>query len=208
MLKIIKIKPFDDNLGDRDLGLDRFLSSKRVLIDDSGWGDLIMGVVIGALKLPDRRYMERRIPVSSFQSPKFENKIYLDDAVRIAREIVEVMRIDSETQIEICSGYVLSTMRRYLRDRGFPVIETEIKGELQEKVERGFLDWCIEVGVPRERLEGKRSFWVFLEWVSERQIRENLVKNGWKSWQEKWQKKAHEMYRKRSSQAEESEVFP
>ena len=190
------------------MGLDRFPSTKRVLIDDSGWGDLILGVVIGALKLPDRRYMERRIPVSSFQSPKFENKIYLDDAVRIMKEIVEVMRIDSETQIEICSGYVLSTMRRYLRNRGFRVIETEIKGELQEKVERGFLDWCIEVGVPRERKKGKRSFWFFLEWVSERPIRENLVKNGWKSWREKWQKKAHEMYRKRSSQVEESEVFP
>ena len=50
-------------LGDVAMELDRFLSRKEILIDDAGWGDLISGVVIGALKLPDRRYMERRIPI-------------------------------------------------------------------------------------------------------------------------------------------------
>jgi len=59
----------------------RFLSRKEILIDDAGWGDLILGVVIGALKLSNRRYMERRIPVSSFQPPNFENKRYLIDTV-------------------------------------------------------------------------------------------------------------------------------
>jgi len=73
------------------------------LIDDAGWGDLILGVVIGALKLPDRRYMERRIPVSSFQSPHFENKRYLDDAVGIAEEIVKVMVENREVRFNVCS---------------------------------------------------------------------------------------------------------
>jgi len=58
--------------GGRVMGLSRFMSRKEILIDDAGWGDLILGVVIGALKLPDRRYMERRIPVSSFQPPNFK----------------------------------------------------------------------------------------------------------------------------------------
>jgi hypothetical protein len=80
------------------MGLNRFMSRKETLIDDAGWGDLILGVVIGALKPPDRRYMERRIPVSSFQPPNFENKKYLDDAVKIADEIVEVMRPDVEAR--------------------------------------------------------------------------------------------------------------
>jgi hypothetical protein len=35
--------------------LDWFLSRKEILIDDVGWGDLILGVVIGALKLPEPR---------------------------------------------------------------------------------------------------------------------------------------------------------
>lgn len=167
---------------------------KEILIDDAGWGDLILGVVIGALKLPDRRYMERRIPVSSFQPPNFENKRYLDDAVKIAEEVVEVMQADEETLFKVCSGYLLSSIRRYLRNRGFHVEEAEITGELQERVERGYVEWCIEVGVPSERLEDKRRFWALLKWVAEKpEIRENLVKTGWKSWRQKWRKKVFEM---------------
>jgi hypothetical protein len=112
------------------------------MIDDAGWGDLILGVVIGALKPPDRRYMERRIPVSSFQSPNFENKQYLDDAVKIAEEIVEVMQPDIETCFKVCSGYVLSSVRSHLQDQGFNVEEVEIRGELQAMVERGYVRWC------------------------------------------------------------------
>jgi len=172
------------------MGFDRFIPRKEILIDDARWGDLILGVVVGALKPPDRRYMERRIPVSSFQPPNFENKQYLDDAVKIAEEIVEVMQPDRETRFRVCSGYVLSSIRRHLRDRGFNVEEVEITGELQEMVERSYVKWCKEVGVPAERLEGKRRFWTLLEWVAEKpKIREKLVKTGWKSWKQKWREK-------------------
>jgi len=92
------------------------MSENVILIDDAGWGDLILGVVIGALKPPDPRYMERRISVSSFQPPNFENKKYLDDTVKIADEIVEVMRPDLETNFKVCSGYVLSSICRHLEN--------------------------------------------------------------------------------------------
>jgi hypothetical protein len=176
--------------------LDRFSVKKEILIDDAGWGDLILGVVIGALKLPAHRYipisyMERRISISSFQPPDFENKRYLDEAVKIAEEIVEVMQPDSGTRFKVCSGYVLSSIRRYLRDRGFNVEEVEITGELQEMVERSYVRWCIEVGVPAERLVDERRFSTLLEWVAEKpEIREKLVKTGWKSWKQKWREKA------------------
>jgi methionine synthase II (cobalamin-independent) len=83
----------------------------------------------------------------------------IDDAVKIADEIVEVMQPDVETHFKVCSGYVLSGIRRHLRDRGFDVEEVEITGELQEMVERSYIRWCVEVGVPAERLEDKRRFW-------------------------------------------------
>jgi hypothetical protein len=167
------------------------VSNKVILIDDAGWGDLILGVVIGALKLPDPRYMERRIPVSSFQPPNFENKKYLNDTLKIADEIVEVMQPDRETTFKVCSGYVLSGIRRHLRERGFKVEEVEVTGELQEKVERGYIRWCREMGVPADRLEDERRFWTFLEWVAEEpKIREKLVKTGWRSWKKKWREKA------------------
>jgi len=176
--------------------LDQFLPKKEILIDDAGWGDLILGVVIGALKLPDRKYLERRIPVSSFQPPNFENRKYLDDAVKITKEIIEVMQPDRETRFKVCSGYVLSSIRGHLRDQGFSVEEVEVTGELQEMVERGYIKWCEEVGVPKERLESRRRFWTLLEWIAqEPKNREKLVKTGWKSWKQKWRQKA---FKKRS----------
>ena len=172
---------------------------KQISIDDTGWGEPILGAVIGAHKLPDHKYMEHRIPVSAFQSPNFERKRYWEYAVKIAREIVKVMRADKETSFKVCSGYMLSDMRKYLWDRGFPVIEVEITGELQERVKRGFIKWCVEVGVPVEKLESRgdrvaqaqKRFWAFLEWVAEKpKLREKLVKTGWKSWKEKWREQA------------------
>jgi hypothetical protein len=174
--------------------VDRFLYKKEILIDDSGWGDLILGVVIGALKLPDRRYMERRIPVSSFQPPHFQNKRYLDDAVKIVEEIVKVMQPDDETVFKVCSGYVLSSIRSYLRKKGYRVEEIEVTGDLQEMVERSFAQWGKEVGIEFERLEGKRSFNTFLEWVAEKpHLREKIVKTGWKSWNQRWRERAYTM---------------
>jgi hypothetical protein len=71
------------------------------------------------------------------------------------------------------------------------VEEVEITGELQEMVERSYVRWCIEVGVPAERLVGERRFSTLLEWVAEKpEIREKLVKTGWKSWKQKWREKA------------------
>jgi hypothetical protein len=177
---------------------------KEILIVDAGWGDLILGVVVVALsrtryshlKLSGQKYMERRIPTSSFQPPNFENKRYLDDAVKIAEEIVDVMRADKETCFKVSSGYVLSSIRRFLSEKGFNVEEVEITGELQERVERSYLEWCVEVGVPSERLEGERRFWTFIEWVAEKPwLRETLVKTGWNSWAEKWRQKAFEVYK-------------
>jgi hypothetical protein len=96
-----------------------------------------------------------------------------------------------ETNFKVCSGYVLSSIRRHLRERGFTVEEVEATGKLQEKVERGYIRWCKEMGVPAEMLEDKKRFWTFLEWVAERPgLREKLVKTGWKSWKKKWREKA------------------
>jgi hypothetical protein len=179
------------------MSLAPFVYKKQISIDDAGWGDLILGVVIGALKLPERKYMERRIPVSAFQPPNFEKKQYLDEAVKIAEELVEVMQPDEETYFKIWSGFVLSRIRRYLESQGFYVEAVKIGGELQERVERSFVEWCVEVGVPRESLEteSKRRFYTILEWVAEKfEIRESLVKTGWKSWQEKWREEAHRIH--------------
>lgn len=101
------------------------------------------------------------------------------------------MQPDAETTFKVRSEYVLSSIRTYLRERGFKVEEVDVTGKLQEKVERGYIRWCKEIGVPAERLEDKGRFWTFLEWVAESpKFREKLVKTGWESWKKKWREKA------------------
>ena len=149
---------------------------------------------MGALKPPDQMVMERRIPITSFQPPNFKSKKYLADAIKIAEEIVLVMQPDSETCFKICSEYVLSSVSAYLLGLGFNVQRVESTGELKQEVERGYIRWCIEKGVPEEILKNKKRFWTFLEWVAEQpRLRESLVKTGWASWEQKWRE---EIYKK------------
>jgi hypothetical protein len=169
------------------LALDCFLPGKTILIDAAGWSDLLLGVVVGALKPPDAMLMERRISTSSFQPPNFKNKKYLDDAVKIADEIVAVMQPDGETCFKVCSEYVLSSVIEHLEGIGFKVQKVESPLALKQMVENGYIRWCEEKGVPKEMLQTKRRFWTFLEWVAEKpHLRESLVKTGWASWERKW----------------------
>jgi hypothetical protein len=157
------------------------------MIDASGWSDLLLGVVVGALKPPHPMLLERRIPTLSFQPPNFQNKKYLEDAIKIAKEIITVMQPDEETCFKICSEYVLSGVALYLQNEGFKVQKVESTGELKLLVEKAYVRWCVEKGVPEEMLQDKRRFWSFLEWVAEKpQLREGLVKTGWASWEHKW----------------------
>jgi hypothetical protein len=169
------------------LALDCFLPGKMILIDASGWSDLLLGVVIGALKPPAPMLMERRIPTSAFQPPNFSNKKYLEDAVKIADEIIEVMQPDSETCIKVSSEYVLSSIVEHLQKQGFNVQKVESTGDLKQLVEKAYIRWCIEKGVPEEILADQRRFWRFLDWVAQNpHLREGLVKTGWESWEAKW----------------------
>jgi len=68
------------------MNLDRSMLDNVILVDNAGWGDLILGAVVGALRLSDQEYVERRIPASSFQLPDFKEEKHLDDAVKIAED--------------------------------------------------------------------------------------------------------------------------
>ncbi len=105
------------------------------------------------------------------------------------------MQADQQTCFKVCSGFILSRVRSYLQEQGFHVEKTVITGELQEKVEKSFVDWCVEVGVPKDRFGNERRFYPLLDWVADMfELRERLVKTGWKSWQNKWRQKAQEIH--------------
>ena len=176
------------------MALDCFIPGKMILIDASGWSDLLLGVVVGAINPPHPMLLERRISTSSFQPPNFRNKKYLDDAVKIADEIVAVMQPNSETCFDVCSEYILSTVVEHLQKKGFKVKKVQSTGNLKQLVDDAYVRWCVEKGVPRELLKDKRRFWSFLDWVAENpHLRESLVKTGWASWEGKWRE---EIFRK------------
>jgi hypothetical protein len=169
------------------LGLDCYFPGKMIVIDAVGWSDLLLGVVVGALKPPHPMLMERRIPTTSFQPPNFKAKKYLRDALKIFDEIVSVMQADFETCIKVSTEYVLSDAVEHLQKLGYNVQTVESTGDLKAIVEKAYMRWCIEKGVPEEILADKRRFYRFLDWVAEMpRVREGLVKTGWDSWQEKW----------------------
>jgi hypothetical protein len=169
------------------LALDCYFPGKSILIDAAGWGDLLLGVVVGALKPPHPMLMERRIPTASFQPPNFKAKRYMRDANKIADEIVAVMQPDEETCIKVSSEYVLSGVVEHLEKQGYKVQTVESTGDSKIMMEKAYNRWCIEKGVPEDIVSDKRRFYRFIDWVAEMpKIREGLVKTGWDSWEEKW----------------------
>jgi hypothetical protein len=170
-----------------DLGLECYFPGKEIIIDAYGWGELLLGVVVGAIKPPQAMLMERRIPITSFQPPNFENKRYLDDAVRISEEIIQVMQPEPDGCFRVCSEYVLTNVIKHLQSKGYRVQKVETTGELRSMVERAYLRWASENGVPEGILKERKRFWTMLDWVAEMpRVREGLVKTGWESWQRKW----------------------
>jgi hypothetical protein len=176
------------------LALDCFLPGKAIWIDAAGWSDLLLGVVVGAVKPPDLMVLERRIPTASFQPPNFRNKKYFTDALKISDEIIAIMKPDNETCFMVCSEYVLSSVIEHLKDKGFNVQKVPSPIALRQIVENGYVRWCVEKGVPKDVFQDKRRFWNFLKWVGEMpHLRESLVKTGWASWENKWRE---EVYKK------------
>ena len=143
------------------MALDCYLSGKTILIDAYGWGDLLLGVVVCAIKPPNPMVMERRIPTTSFQPPNFKEKKYLVDATKIADEIIAVMQPNSETCFNVCSEYILSSVITHLQSKGFKVQRVESTGELRQQVENAYFRWCVEKGVPKRIFAGQSAFLSF-----------------------------------------------
>ncbi len=175
-----------------------------IQIDDAGWGDLVGGCFLGFLRRDTGEYIAKLIDISHFRPPNFARKTYLNEALRLAREALEELRVTKEEEIEICTGSVLSEIRLTLMEEGYTVKPTRIEGELQDRVENSLLDYYAELGIPRENLtleSGRERFYVLLRWVMEDlEGREKCVKTGWKSWNSKWRywrPKKKKIYRKR-----------
>jgi len=167
-------------------------SSKALIeIDEAGWGFPLLGVMVGVCDGSEVK--TDMIDVSFFQNPAYKNKTYLREYARKGYNIVtEYFNARPDThRIEICSGYENRRLRTFLREKGFEVNVVEIKGMLQDNLEKIFRDYVYDLFEedlaydPKELIDkGNRSqvAWLYkraLSWG--RKHTPHLLKSGWKS---------------------------
>lgn len=160
-------------------------------IDDAGWGDLVGGCVIVARRIETGEHYASEIPVELFQGEVFKRKIYLDEAVRIVEEALTRLKPGMGEEIRVCTGYILSKVRRYLASKGYRVKPAKIVGETQRLAEQMFLKSLKRIGLKLDEENPKRRFHSLLEWVKANpETRERYVKTGWRSWVGRWRAEA------------------
>lgn len=150
-------------------------------IDDTLWGIPVGGIFLGFRRVESGELVIKEIPVEFFQGDKFANKTYLDRCVTAAKEaLFKDLKRKSNESIWICSGYVLSSIRKWLDDRNIRYKKTKITGALQNIMERKSSEYISALpGFEKKRSESLYN--ALLEWVREKpDKRLQYAKSGWK----------------------------
>jgi len=155
-----------------------------VEVDDSGWGDLVGGAVIVMRRLGTNEKYVGEVPVEAFQGPSFKAKAYLPHVLRIVREGAEVLNITKNEPIHVCTGYILSEVRKLLANEGYKVVPSRIVNVTQKLAEEEYVKHLSRLGVGTpDQAQKLRGFDSFLSWVlRDVDKRERFVKTGWKAW--------------------------
>ncbi len=140
-------------------------------IDDAGTGDILYGTVIGAYRPEDDHFIYDMIDVKHFQMPLYRAKKHLDEAKRIAVELVERLGLKEKEKIIICTGDVLNVAAEALIEKfGEDVVERgKIEGRGQHLVELAFTNELRNIGYePLEERTEKwgKNFWHMYKWIN------------------------------------------
>jgi hypothetical protein len=157
-----------------------------IMLDDSGWGSLLGGVIIGMYNTDGRIFKHKLIPISYFRGKKFRTGAYRNYAVKIFREML--FKIGPCSKIQICRGTVLDEIYNTSIDKRM-MERVEIGDPLQSLLEDKFAEHLEKCGVPR-RTDGAHclSFDDQLKWIYEDPKRVKYVKTGWPAWKNKYSK--------------------
>ena len=155
-----------------------------VEVDDSGWGDLVGGAVIVMRRIDTNEKFVSEIPIETFQGSAFKEKAYLPHILRVVREGTKTLDIVKNEPIHVCTGYILSDVRRILAKEGYNVVPSRIIGATQELAEMEYIKHLSRLGLGAPyQARNLRSFDSLLAWVlQDIDKRERLVKTGWKAW--------------------------
>ena len=139
-------------------------------IDDAGTGDILWGTVIGAYRPEDDVFIYDLIDVKHFQLPLYKKKTHLEEAKRIAVDLVARLGLRDEEKIVVCTGDVLNVATEALIERfGEEVVERgKIEGRGQHLVELAFTNELRNIGYePLEERTEKwgKNFWDMYNWI-------------------------------------------
>ncbi len=153
-------------------------------VDDSGWGDLVGGVVIVLRRIGSGENYSGTIPIELFQLGEFKYKGYLRSATQIILDGLDELSASTDEAIHICTGYVFTHAKDTLIELGYSVTEVKIVNDTQDLAENRFIEGLVDLGLgSKSDLFSKRSFNGWLEWVKEDlEGREKYVKTGWSNW--------------------------
>ena len=148
-----------------------------VKIDDASWRCLVGGVLLGIYREKTSKFAYREIPVVLFQGVSFATREYCVAAYRITPDLLTAINVTKSEPILVCTGEVLSGVRRYLADHGYNWRAGKITGGLQEKIETALLQNLNRLGVrvDYETLTEKQG--LFLALCHMAQGRESQRKN-------------------------------
>ena len=143
-----------------------------ILIDDAGTGDLLWGVVIGAYQPESDIFIYDIIDVSFFREGAFQEKMYFEEASRIAIALVERLKPKPDEKIKVCQGDILNVAAEALKERyGENRVErVHVEGRAQELIEVAYTDELRNLGyepMPDRIGRWGKSFWHMYDWVKE-----------------------------------------
>lgn len=174
------------------VGVDK-VPPRIISIDDSGWGFLLGGTLVGIHDSQSGIVAFCEIPVRYYQSPMFEQKAYLTYAAIEARTLLATRFhfLDPAAPgllFKVCTGFVNTQIVELLRIEGFKVETCAIGEPLQsalEKQHREYIKRLTNADVyydPKELDPSNigRAYYDTVEWIQKHNAW-GIAKTGWKS---------------------------
>lgn len=164
-----------------------------IQIDDSGWGSLLGGVLVGGYNTGTGKFFHALLEPNLFQGEVFKSQSYKAMAVWLTLENID--KLGPAKRLEICRGYVLDGVYRFysemvhkvLKNTPHKIIRAEIGDPLQSYLEEKFAQHLHHFGVPKNSSGAHcLSFDDQLNWIQENPDKLRYVKTGWSSWNKKY----------------------
>ncbi len=158
-------------------------------VDDAGWGFPLCGVMVGVTD--ELEVLTDVVPVEYFRSDtetNFGTRLYLDKYSELALGLLDKFEALPDThRIEICTGFINRPVKERLREFGFDVRVVEVKGLLQDELEKRYKEYVVrEIGEnlyfdPKEigKSSIPRHYSACVDFGRKRCP--ELLKNGWKA---------------------------